>query len=144
MPMKFEFSLEPVLKVRKHEEKIQKQKLAEKLSEKKELSEQKQFLQQKLKKHLMQTDREDYNNVHDLQRHRQYINEMHQKLDDLNGSLKVIENAISQQRDKLAEVHKKRHIIEKIKDEERELFLEKVSRKQRKVMDEVAMQTFSK
>jgi flagellar export protein FliJ len=139
--MKFTFSLEPVLKVRKHEEKIQKQKLAEKLSEKKSLKTQKKRLQKKLEEHLDGSDSNGFVSVHNLRRYRGYIQEMHKKMERINGSLELAEKAVSQERDKLAAIHKKRNIIEKMKEEEHELFLEKISKEERKIMDEVATQT---
>lgn len=141
--MKFTFSLEPVLKVRKHEEKIQKQKLAKKLSKKKNLKSCKEQLQQKLENHLNGSDSDGFKSVHNLRRYRSYIQEMHQKMERLNGSIKLAEKAVSQARDKLATIHKKRNIIEKMKEEEHEVFLERVSKEERKVMDEVATQTYS-
>ncbi|MEL7833589.1 flagellar export protein FliJ [Fodinibius sp. Rm-B-1B1-1] len=142
--MKFEFSLEPVLKVRKHEEKVEKQKLAEKLNRKKDLNELKERLQKKLESHINDTDSNKFINLHDLQRQQQYINDLHEKVKQVNDSLEKIKTAVEHQRDKLADVHKKRHIMEKVKEDERELFLEEMSKQQRKVMDEVATQTFSK
>jgi flagellar export protein FliJ len=62
----------------------------------------------------------------------------------VNSSLESVKKAVDQQRDKLADVHKKRHIMEKVKEGEREIFLEEMSKQQRKVMDEVATQTFSR
>ncbi|MCW9705376.1 flagellar export protein FliJ [Fodinibius salsisoli] len=142
--MTFEFSLESVLKVRKHEEKVQKQKLAEKLNKKKDLNELKERLAKKLENHISGADSIKFVNLHDLQRQQQYINELHEKVKKVNNSLDSIKAAVEQQRDKLAEVHKKRHIMEKVKEGERELFLEEMNKQQRKVMDEVATQTFSK
>jgi len=141
--MKFEFSLKSVLKVRKHEEQLQKQKLAEKLSEKKALKAKKENLQQKIEKHINENSNDDFMNLHDLQRKQQYINDLYEKVKRVNNSLATIRKAVDRQRNKLADVHKKRHIMEKIREEEREVFLEEVSKKERKVMDEVATQTFS-
>jgi flagellar export protein FliJ len=135
--------MEPVLKVRKHEEKIQKQKLAEKLNKKKDLNELKERLTKELEKHIS-SDNDAIVNLHELQRKQQYINDLHEKVKKVNSSLETVKKAVERQRDKLADVHKKRHIMEKVKEEERELFLEEMSRHQRKVMDEVATQTFSK
>ncbi len=142
--MKFEFSLEPVLKVRKHEEKIEKQKLAEKLNKKNNLDELKTQLKRKLEKHLEETERKEFASLHDLRRHQQHINDLYEKVGKVNNSLSTIKKAVDQQRDKLADVHKKRHIMERVKEEERELFLEEMSKQQRKVMDEIATQTFGK
>lgn len=139
--MKFKFSLEPVLEVRKHKETIHKQKLAEKLTRKKKLSELRDQFKQKLEVNLAKVDREEFTNLHDLKRYQQYINDLHKKVEELNGSLEIIRKAIDKQRDKLAEVHKKRHIMEKMKEEEHEVFLEQVSKQERKIMDEVATQT---
>jgi len=142
--MKFEFSLESVLKVRKHEEKLQKQKLAEKLTEKKRLTIQKKKLKEKLQSVIDNADRNEFKNLHNLRRHNGYIQGLHKRMEQLNGSLKTIESAVEKERDKLALVHKKRNIIEKMKDEEYELFLEKVSRLQQKAMDEIASQAHSR
>ena len=142
--MNFEFSLEPVLKVRKHEEKVEKQKLARKLNKKKDLNELKIQLKEELEKHLNDLESSSYRNVHDLQRYQQYVKDLHKKVKQVNSSLSTIKNAIEQQREKLADVHKKRHLMEKVKEEEKEIFLQEVSKKQRKVMDEVATQTFGK
>lgn len=142
--MKFDFSLEPVLKVRKHEEKIEKQKLAEELNKKKSLHELKDRLKEELEKHLDKGGGNNVANLHDLRRHQQYLNDLHEKVKEINSSLATVERAVNRQRDKLADVHKKRDIMEKVKEEERELFLEEMSKQQRKVMDEVATQRFSK
>ena len=142
--MKFEFSLESVLKVREHEEKVQKQKLAEKLNKKKHLNSIKENLKRELENHISNNGSNTYENLHDLQRKQQYINELHYKVKKVNSSLASVKRAVDEQRDILADVHKKRHIMEKVKEGERELFLEEISRQQRKIMDEVATQTFSK
>ncbi len=142
--MKFEFSLESVLKVREHEEKVQKQKLAEKLNKKKHLNALKEKLKRKLESHMNENGNSTYENLHDLQRKQQYINDLHNKVKKVNSSLESVKKAVDQQRDKLADVHKKRHIMEKVKEGEREIFLEEMSKQQRKVMDEVATQTFSR
>lgn len=141
--MKFKFSLEPVLKVREHKEKLQKQRLAEKLSEEKKLHAQRAELEEKLKGHLDKADREEFENLHTFRRHTAHMHEVHQKMKKLNGSLKVVENAVQTERDKLAAVHKERHIMEKVKEEELEDFIEKVSRLEQKTMDEIATQSFS-
>ncbi|PAU94623.1 flagellar export protein FliJ [Aliifodinibius salipaludis] len=142
--MKFEFSLESVLKVRKHEEKVEKQKLAEKLNKKKHLNALKEKLKKELENHISENGSSTYASLHDLQRKQQYINDLYEKVKKVNSSLNSVKKAVDQQRDKLADVHKKRHIMEKVKEGEQELYFEEMSRQQRKVMDEVAAQTFSK
>lgn len=141
--MKFDFSLEPVLEVRKHEEKIQKQRLAEKLSRKRDIAARKEKLQLKLKAHIERAESSEFNRLHDLRRHRSYISELHREVEKLEDSLRVVEKAVSQQRDKLAAVHKERHIMEKVKEEEHQVFLEKISREEQKMMDEIATQSYS-
>ncbi|HYX07431.1 MAG TPA: flagellar FliJ family protein [Bacteroidales bacterium] len=142
--MKFEFSLESVLKVRKHEEQLQEQRLAEELSRKKVLNRQKIELRKKIKALIEDADQGNFENLHNLKRHRSYVQEYHKRIYQINQSLEVIENSVKTERDKLALVHKKRKIIEKVKEEEYELFLEKVSKLEQKVMDEIAGQTFSR
>lgn len=141
--MKFEFSLESVLKVREHKEKVQKQKLAEKISKKQNLDERKQQLQTKLQRLLDRAERREFENIHDFRRNREYIENMREKVRKLNKSLRSVEQALEKQREKLAEVHKDHNIMEKLKEEEREEFMEKLSRQKRKIMDEVATQTHS-
>lgn len=142
--MKFKFSLEPVLKIREHEETLQQQRLAKKMSEKRRLIEKRSELEKKLKGHLEDADRKEFESLHNLRRHRAHIQEVHQQMNRLNDSLRIVEKAVNKERNKLAKVHKKRHMLEKIKEEERVEFLEKISRQQQKVMDEIATQSFGK
>jgi len=142
--MKFEFSLESVLKVRKHEEDVQKQKLAEELSRKRALTRQIAELKKKIKDLIENADRGNFENLHNLRLHKSYVQEFHKRMQQLNQSLEVIDNSVKTERDKLALVHKKRNVIEKVKEEEYELYMEKVSKLQQKVMDEIASQTFSR
>lgn len=141
--MKFNFSLEPVLKVRKHKEKLQKQKLAEKLSAKEQINSRQENMKQKLENYLANTDSSDFKNVHTIKRHSKHMQQTSKKIEELNGQLKKAEHAVSEEREKLVVANQKRHMMEKVKEKERKHFLEKLSKLEQKTMDEIATQTYS-
>ena len=141
--MKFNFSLEPVLKVRKHKERLQKQKLAEKLSAKEQINSRQEEMKQKLENYLQNTERSDFENVHTIKRHSKHMQQTYKKIEELDGQLKEAENAVSEEREKLVVANQKRHVMEKVKEKERKRFLEKLSKLEQKTMDEIATQTYS-
>src|SRR5699024_9246222 len=140
--MKFNFSLEPVLKVRKHKEKLQEQKLAEKLSAKEQINSRQEKMKQKLENYLKNTDRTDFKNVHTIKRHSKHMQQTSKEIEKLNGELKKAENAVSEERERLVVANQKRHVMEKVKEKERKRFLEKLSKLEQKTMDEIATQTY--
>ncbi|MDR8394253.1 flagellar export protein FliJ [Aliifodinibius sp. S!AR15-10] len=141
--MKFTFSLEPVLKVRKHREKIQKQKLAEKLTEKKQLTERREKLKKKLEHCLVNAEQDEPESIRKLRRQSKYLQQIRRNMEELNMELKKVEGEVEEEREKLAAVHQKRHIMEKVKEKERREMAEKLAKREQKIMDEIATQTFS-
>lgn len=142
--MKFNFSFEPVLKVRKHQEKLQKQKLAKELSKKNEIDELRTDIQERLKNYLDNAQSGQAENLHVIKRRNRQMVQVHQVINKLNEDLDNAENIVNKERQKLATAYKKRHILEKMKEKEKQRFLEKMLKLEQKEMDEIATQTYSR
>jgi flagellar FliJ protein len=142
--MAFKFSLESVLKVRKHEEKIQKQKLATKLMKKKKIDDVKNEVQTKLKSYLNDDNIEEAQNIQKIQRHGRHILQAHELIKKLNSESTEAEKLVSKVRENLTSAHKNRHILEKLKEVEQNGFTRKLQRDEQKTMDEIATQSFSR
>ncbi|MGN8226753.1 flagellar export protein FliJ [Gracilimonas sp. BCB1] len=142
--MKFKFSLAPVLKVRKHQEKLQKQKLAEQVSKKQKISDVRDDVQGKLKTFLENSEDNSVENIHMIRRRSAHLQQVHQKMDKLSRDLDKAEVEVSKEREKLATAYKNLHILEKVKEFEKGLFSERVAKDEQKFMDEIATQSFSR
>ncbi len=142
--MAFKFSLESVLKVRKHEEKIQKQKLAEELMKKKNIDDVKDDIHCKLKSYLSNDGIGEVQNIQRIQRHGRHILQAHELIQKLNSESAEAEKVVSKVRENLASAHKNRHILEKLKETEQNGFSKKLQRDEQKTMDEIATQSFSR
>ncbi|WP_340103515.1 flagellar export protein FliJ [Rhodohalobacter sp. 8-1] len=142
--MAFKFSLESVLKVRKHEEKIQKQKLAEELMKKKEIDDVKDDVHSKLKSYLNNDNIGEAQNIQKIQRHGRHILQAHELIQKLNSEAAEAEKLVTRVRENLAAAHKNRHILEKLKESEQSGFSRKLQRDEQKTMDEIATQSFSR
>ncbi|MFP8488659.1 flagellar export protein FliJ [Gracilimonas sp. Q87] len=142
--MKFKFSLDPVLKVRNHKKKAQKQKLAEEMANKREILELRKQIQIKLKGFLENTEQTEIQNVHMVRQRGSHIQQVHQKMKKLSKELCEAEKNVSKARHDLAEAHKNLHIIEKVKEFEKSIFNDNVAKQEQKFMDEIATQSFSR
>ncbi len=142
--MKFTFSLDSVLKVREHQEKIQQQKLAKEMLRKKNIEQIRSEVSSRLNQLLRANDVKQFESVHSLKQMGSHMMEAHKTMDRLNGEKKEVEKAVDKERIDLARAHKKRHIMEKAKEMELNLFSEKVSRKEQIRMDEIAGQLSNK
>lgn len=142
--MAFKFSLESVLKVRKHEEKIQKQKLAEELMKKKKIDDVKEDVHSKLKSYLNNDRIGEAQNIQKIQRHGRHILQAHELIQRLNSESQEANKSVSEVRENLASAHKNRHILEKLKEVEQNGFAQRLQRSEQKTMDEIATQSFSR
>lgn len=138
--MTFRFSLDPVLRVRKHQEKLQKQKLAGELVRKKEILAVRDDVQEKLKDYLQTSQKPDVSRIHDLQKHGTHMEQVHGRITKLTRDLDHAEENVSRERVKLAEAHKDRHMLEKVKEGEFDLFQKRLDRIEQKSQDEIATQ----
>lgn len=142
--MKFNFSLDPVLKVRKHEEKIQKQKLAKEVQKKNQINRLQSEVKEKLNGYLQESNTNSAASIHDIKLHSLYLQEVHSTMRKLRNDESNVQKAIEEQRQNLEKVHKKRHILDKMKDFEFDTFNENAERVEQKTLDEIAIQSFSR
>ncbi|MEX0945269.1 MAG: flagellar export protein FliJ [Balneolaceae bacterium] len=142
--MKFKFSLDSVLKVREHQEKIQKQKLAEEMLKKKKIEDIRLEVSSRLNNYLENKCINHAESVHSLKQFGSHMVEAHQTINKLNGEKKEADKAINSERQDLAKAHKKRHIMEKVREFELNIFSEKVSRHEQVHMDEIASQSYNR
>jgi len=142
--MKFKFSLEPLLKVRQHQEKVQKQKLAEELVNKNKISDLRNDVKEKLESYLYNKNEVEVANIHTIKTHNAHIVNVNQHIQKLNEQEKKVDQKVNHERSKLAEAFKKLSIIEKIKEKEHGTFLNDVAKSDQKFMDEISSQSFSR
>ena len=142
--MKFRFSLEPVLRVREHKEKIQQQKLAEKQRIKKVLSEKKSKVAEELDQFLGEKDKASAFDIRKLRNAYAHLEHSHQMIGKLERDMDKADEAVTRERDKLVKAHRDTHILEKVKEREHCTFRDEVDRVERKQMDEIAAQFYNR
>lgn len=142
--MKFKFSLDSVLKVRKHQEKLQEQKLAEELLRKKGIDDLKTGISKSLQAYLQDARSRDAENIHAIKRHSMHLTETHKMIDKLDNESNEMDKTVKMVREKLSIAHKNRHILEAIKEVEKKMFLTQQNRTEQKNMDEIATQSYSR
>ena len=142
--MKFKFSLEPVLKVRQHQEKIQKQKLAEEVSNKNKITLLRNEVQDKLEDYLDEKTTERVSNIHLIKRHNAHLLQVNDHIQQLSSQEKVADGKVMEERGKLTEAFKKLSILEKVKENEHGVFIKDVAKADQNFMDEISSQSFSR
>lgn len=142
--MKFKFSLDSVLKVRKHQEKLQEQKLAEKLLKKKGLDELKAGISDSLQAYLEDSGNNEAENIHAIKRHSMHLAETHKMIEKLDNESSEMDKTVKMVREKLSIAHKNRHIMEVVKEIEKNLFQKNQNRLEQKNMDEIATQSYGR
>ncbi|MEX2600514.1 MAG: flagellar export protein FliJ [Balneolaceae bacterium] len=142
--MKFTFSLEPVLKVRKHQEKLKKQELAEQLQKKQEIDELRSEVMEKLNGYLRHEHHQKAANIHAIRQRSQHMVQANHTMNRLNRDLEKVESEVGKKRQNLAEIHKKRHVLEKVKEKELKRFKHHFDMKEQHLLDEIATQSYNK
>lgn len=142
--MTFRFSLEPVLRVREHKEKLQRQKLAEEMKRKKKIAEQKETVEAELKHFLAQKDLHKAHDIRKLKNSYVHLEHAHNAMGKLDRDMKKVDKAIFRERDKLVVAHRETHIMEKAKDREFSTYKMELERTEQKAMDEIATQFFNR
>ncbi len=142
--MTFRFSLEPVLRVREHKEKLQRQKLAEEMKRKKKIAEQKETVEAELKHFLAQKDLHKAHDIRKLKNSYVHLEHAHNAMGKLDRDMKKVDKAIFRERDKLVVAHRETHIMEKAKDREFSTYKIELERTEQKAMDEIATQFFNR
>lgn len=142
--MKFKFSLEPVLKVRKHQEKVQKQKLAEELTNKNKISDLRNSVKGKLESYLDSKDQNEAANIHSIKTHNAHLIQVNDHINKLQQQEEQADEKVKEERSKLAEAFKKLSIIEKVKENEQGSFAKNVAKTDQNFMDEISSQSYSR
>ncbi len=142
--MKFKFSLEPVLKVRKHQEKLQQQKLAEEQMRKKEIDRLKNEIRGKLENFIKLSEENGMEKLHDFKIKSRHLEQAQELVARLEKKSSKAGDQVDMERQKLATVHKHKHILEKLKEIEKNLFTQKRERSEQKKLDEIAAQNFGR
>jgi len=142
--MTFRFSLEPVLRVREHKEKLQRQKLAEEMKRKQKIAEQKETVEAELKSFLAQKDLHKAHDIRKLKNSYVHLEHAHNAMGKLDRDMKKVDKAIFRERDKLVVAHRETHIMEKAKDREFSTYKIELERTEQKAMDEIATQFFNR
>ena len=142
--MKFRFSLEPVLRVREHKEKIQQQKLAEKQRIKQILAEKKSEVVQELEQFLGEKEKASVYDIRKLRNAYAHMEQSHKVMEKIENDMDKADEDVNRERDKLVKAHRETHILEKVKDREHSEYKESVDRLERKHMDEIAAQYFGR
>lgn len=142
--MKFKFSLEPVLKVRKHQEKMQKQKLAEEVARQNEINALRDQQKEQLNGYLESSDEMETRTVLEVKRHTSHLENVHQRMVSLSKELDQASEKVKIEQQKLASAHKDLHIMEKVRDFEHSLFSDQMNKEEQKFLDEIATQSFSR
>ncbi len=142
--MKFKFSLEPVLKVRQHQEKVQKQKLAEELTNKNKISDIRNAVKGKLESYLESKDQGEAANIHTIKTHNAHLIHVNDHINKLQQQEEQADEKVKEERSKLAEAFKKLSILEKVKENEHGTFVKDVAKTDQKFMDEISSQSYSR
>ena len=130
--MKFKFSLEPVLKVRQHQEKVQQQKLAEELTNKNKISDLRNSVQGKLESYLETKDQDKAANIHAIKTHNAHLIQVNDHINKLQQQEEQADKKVKEERSKLAEAFKKLSILEKVKENEHGTFVKDAAKTDQK------------
>jgi len=142
--MKFNFSLESVLKVREHKENVQKQKLAEKVRMKQMIFDKKSEVASGLEDFLFEKDNDKEYDLRKLRNCYAHLEHSHKLMEKLSREMEKADQAVNKERDKLVKAHRETHMMEKVRDREHTVFRREEERQERKNMDEIAAQLFQR
>lgn len=142
--MQFNFKFESILKIRRHQEKKEQQKLARLLGDDRQLQKQVHADKEKLhsfeqlkpdnQKQTAADVRQRYELKQDLQREIWRKQQKHRQL----------QQEIEQQRSELIEINKKTQMLEKLKDRDRIKFIEHYQQLEQKQQNAIATQIYNR
>lgn len=139
--MGFTFRFASVLKLRRHEEKMEKQKMAVLMKKKAGLDHQIHELELKCRQETAESDSESV--ITNRQRYAQK-HARHKRLMRLGNERTQLEVEIEGQRQKLAEANKKTRMMEKLKKNEKRAFIQRVEHYEQLQQNEIALQRYNK
>lgn len=141
---KFSFKLEPVLKIRIHEEELQKQAFARQMQQLVTLKERHDEVRDELERYSDEHEREHISlrSPAEYQRHYAFIQSKQQELARLDDEIEQSKERTEQERKKLIVANQKTRVLENLKEKKRLEYLKEVDREEQKVMNEIATQRF--
>lgn len=142
--MKFNFSLDPVLKVRRHEENIQKLKLAQELQKKNHIKKLQTKVKENLEKFLDDSNENNAESIHNIKMQSLYLQQVHFEIEKLADKESNVKKSIQEVREDLEKIHQKRHILEKMKELKIDLFKGELQKHEQNNLDEISIQSFSR
>lgn len=144
--MKFKFRMESILKLRKHQEQLEKQQLAEIMSRKKDLRERRKFHEEKIKQSgdIMTDDGYRSLDLSVIRAQYAFKQDQHQEMWRLDGKLKEVEAKAEFQRKKLVDANQRMRMLEKMKDREKLRFMKKLQHLEQKELNEIATQHYNR
>lgn len=139
--MKFNFRFSSLLKLRHHQEKMEKQKLSALFERRSRLEEQYHKLQRRWTE--PRDERESQSVVLVRQQYAQK-HERQKQLSALRQQLQQLGAEVEQQRRRLAKANKETRKLEKLKDNEKQAFIKDVEHRDQLQQNEIAIQRFNK
>lgn len=142
--MKFRFKLETVLKIRAHEEKMEKQRLGVVLNEWQALKDQQKNLENSLSEVHSRFIQQPESDMVKMKQYYGFIHDQHQTIYKLDHDMEKAEEKVIEQRKKLLEANKKTRMLEKLKEKERMKYRQELERMEQTELNEIATQRFNR
>ncbi len=142
--MKFRFKLETVLKIRAHEEKMEKQRLGLALNEWQVLKDQQKDLENSLTDIHSQFIQHSELDMVRMKQYYGFIHDQHTTIYKLDHEMETAEEKVNEQRKRLLEANKKTRMLEKLKEKERMRHRRDLERTEQLELNEIATQRFNR
>ncbi len=142
--MKFRFKLETVLKIRAHEENMEKQRLGLALNEWQALKEQQKNLESSLTDVHSQFIQHSELDMVKMKQYYGFIHDQHATINKLDHEMETAEEKVNEQRKRLLEANKKTRMLEKLKEKERMRYRQDLERTEQFELNEIATQRFNR
>ncbi len=140
---RFSFKLEQVLKIRIHEEELQKQVFARHMQQMIKLKEQYEEVRAELDLYSEEHERHTaLKSPGEYQRHYVFIQSRQQELARLGREIDLVKERTELERKKLIVANQKTRILENLKEKKRLEYLKEADQVEQKVMNEIATQRF--
>jgi len=140
---RFAFELEPVLKIRTHEEELQKQAFARQMQQMIQLKEQHEGIRSELDRYS--TEHEQHSALKspvEYQRHYSFIQSRQQEMAQLDHEIDLAKERTEMERKKLITANQKTRVLENLKEKKRLEYMKEADMEEQKVMNEIATQRF--
>ncbi|TNE71799.1 hypothetical protein EP331_08460 [bacterium] len=138
MSNKFKFRLAAVLRIRKHQEQLQKQAFAKVVQKKVLLEDKKAEMQDELGAYV------NSSNQHIGKNHFEYIQTRHVSIFNLKNRIKKADAEVERERMKLLEARKKTMALENLESKQKITFMQELDRSEQIQMNEIATQRFNR